>query len=197
MVGGVPPRKKLKTPIRIDHRKALMYYVEGFFVVIQSSDKGYNVQLKKLGPSFYTDNTHLIQSLDFINGAWQAGKIRGYGIVVVSINNLTFGIPLRSNIKHDACYVTVRSNIAGIKGKGLDFSKAVLLKKPSHISPSPFRIPSDEFSKLKGKAAFITNKFEKYVERYVKAVGLNDGNILNSDEFRFSTLINYHSELGI
>ena len=102
------------------------------------------MQLIKLDPSFYADHTHLVQALDNHNGVWDAGKVRGYGIVVITINKLTFGIPLRTNITHSAAYLTVR-NInpnTKIKGKGLDFSKALLIKNPSlfHLKYIKYRL---------------------------------------------------------
>lgn len=155
------------------------------------------MQLKKLDQSFYADNSHLIEVLDNFNGNWQHGKVRGYGVVVVNLNSLKFAIPLRTKIKHGASYITVKSSIAGIKGKGLDFSKAVLIHKESYISSSPFNIPSDEHKKLLNKEHFITKKFEKYVDHYLKAVKTADKHILQSEEYRFTTLQNYHLDLGI
>ena len=140
------------------------------------------MQLIKLDPSFYADHTHLVQALDNHNGVWDAGKVRGYGIVVITINKLTFGIPLRTNITHSAAYLTVR-NInpnTKIKGKGLDFSKALV-----------------EHKKLLSKQHHITQLFDKYLTRYIDAVRKKDIHILNSNEYRHTTLQNYHVELGI
>jgi protein AbiQ len=155
------------------------------------------MQLKKLDQSFYTDNTHLTEVLDNFNGNWQNGKIRGYGVVIINLNGLTFAIPLRSNIKHHAAYITVKSSIQGVKGKGLDYSKAVLISQASYVSNSLFKISPGEHKKLKNKEVFITNRFEKYVEHYIKAVQASDQNILQSAEYRYTTLKNYHSELGV
>jgi protein AbiQ len=78
------------------------------------------MQLKKLDQSFYKDNTHLTQALDNVDGNWVSGKVRGYGVVVINLNGLTFAIPLRSNIKHKAAYITVISSIKGVKVKVKD-----------------------------------------------------------------------------
>ena len=157
------------------------------------------MQLIKLDPSFYADHTHLVQALDNHNGVWDAGKVRGYGIVVITINKLTFGIPLRTNITHSAAYLTVR-NInpnTKIKGKGLDFSKALLIKNPSYISSEIYKIPVVEHKKLLSKQHHITQLFDKYLTRYIDAVRKKDIHILNSNEYRHTTLQNYHVELGI
>jgi protein AbiQ len=70
-----------------------------------------------------------------------------------------------------------------------------LISKASHVSSQLFKISPDEHKKLINKKVFITDKFEKYVEHYIKAVKTSDQNILNSDEYRYTTLQNYHSDL--
>lgn len=155
------------------------------------------MHLKKLDQSFYINNSHLQEALDNSGGNWTAGKIRGYGVVVISINSLTFAIPLRSNIRHKAAYITVRSQAKGIKGKGLDFSKALLIVNTTYISTSPFKISSEEHKKLQDKEIHITKSFEKYISKYVSAIKKRDQNIIKSPEYRFTTLINYHVELGL
>jgi protein AbiQ len=154
------------------------------------------MQLKKLDQSFYTNNTHLVEALDNFNGHWQSGKVRGYGVVLIDLSGLTFAIPLRSNIKHKAAYLTVKRFPNGTKGKGLDFSKAVLISQSSYISSTPFKIPPNEYKKLQNKEIHITKKFEKYVDHYIKAIKLADQNILKSAEYRYSTLKNYHASLN-
>ncbi|WP_028301839.1 type III toxin-antitoxin system TenpIN family toxin [Oceanospirillum beijerinckii] len=155
------------------------------------------MQLKKLDASFYLDHTHLKEALDNREGSWEVGKTRGYGVVIISINDLTFAIPLRSNIRHSAAYITVRGSQNGVKGKGLDFSKALLITDEKYISAELFKTPSAEHTRLMEKEHFVTQKFEKYVQKYIKAMARKDRNILNSPEFRYSTLINYHAELGV
>lgn len=148
-----------------------------------------HMEIKKLEQLFYAENTHLKEVLDKDgSGNWTKNKERGYGIVICNFNGLKFGIPLRSHIKHDACFITEDQ-------KGLDFSKAVLLIKDEYISPAPFIIPPEEYKTIVRKSFYITQKFEAYVEKYIKGVTKNDENILKP--YRFSTLQNYHLELGI
>ena len=155
------------------------------------------MQLKKLDNSFYSDNTHLNEALDNHDGNWAKGKVRGYGIVIISINERSFAIPLRSNIRHKSSYITVKSNQNGIEGKGLDFTKALLISDEKYVSNLPFKISSGEHKKLANKEHFITSKFEKFVAKYIDAIQKSDKNILNSSSYRFTTLCNYHSELGL
>ncbi|WP_408673193.1 type III toxin-antitoxin system TenpIN family toxin [Xenorhabdus doucetiae] len=125
------------------------------------------------------------------------GKTRGHGIVIINIHKLTFAIPLRTSIKHNAAYITQKTNQKGSKGKGLDYSKALLITNPKYVSDEIFLIPAEQHKKIQGKECFITNKFEKYVEKYIKAVKTSDKHVLNSLEYRFTTLQNYHNQLGI
>lgn len=155
------------------------------------------MQLKKLDKSFYTDHSHLKEALDNQDGNWERGKVRGYGIVVIEIDSLQFAIPLRTNIRHSACYITVRSSAQGVLGKGLDFSKALLITDEKYISNQVFKIDNSEHKRLLDKEHFITQKFSKYVHRYIQAHAASDENILSSMEYRYSTLCNYHRELGI
>ena len=83
---------------------------------------------------------------------WDGHKERGYGILVISINNLRFGIPLRSYMKHRFGFHTVES-------KGLDYSKAVLLSKDEYICNLPFMILMMNSCALKIKSRFIEKKF--------------------------------------
>ena len=154
------------------------------------------MQLEKLDLSFYDANTNLVEALDNVYGHGIEGKTRGYGVVIINFKNLTFAILLRSHINHNAAYLTVNNENKGIR-KGLDFSKALLIRDNHYISNERYKIPVEEHKKLQGKAHFIINKFEKYVEKYINAVSKSDKNILHSQEYRFTTLKNYHSEFDL
>ncbi|MEE3924012.1 hypothetical protein V2K41_18420 [Pseudomonas alliivorans] len=150
------------------------------------------MQLRKLEDLFYDENTHLVEVLDKDAGGWVGDKTRGYGIVVFEVRGLTFGIPLRSHVapsnKHS--YLT--------KGqKGLDFSKAVLLTKEAYIADEAFRIPGAEYQKLRDNEYVIEKKFQRYVDRYIKLCTETPESTVLGYEYRFSTLVNYHLDLGI
>ena len=102
--------------------------------------------LKKLDQSFYDENTHLKEVLDLKDGVWIEGKTRRYGIVLIELNELTFGVPVRSYIRHKASYITERCSQPDILGKGLDYSKALLLAKPNYISSMLSKLILDSMS---------------------------------------------------
>lgn len=141
------------------------------------------------------ENYHLEEALDNHGGLWEEGKTRGYGVVVIDFEDLTFAIPLRSNIRHKAAYLTAKENRKNSSNKGLDFTKALLISDERYVTDEIFNIPSEEHDKLRTKSEYIMRKFEAYVSSYRKAIAKNDLNILKSHEYRFTTLINYHSEL--
>lgn len=145
------------------------------------------MKISKLLPVFYNNNKHLSEALD---GTGTPGeKNRGYGVVVIEVNNgMRFGIPLRSNLNHKHGFKT-------IDGKGLDYSKAVLIRNAAFIG-KPFKIPHDEYVKIKDREQFIKSRFQKYVERYIMLANKGDNNALQQS-YRYTTLVNYHAELGI
>lgn len=74
------------------------------FFVLDDRD----MKLKKLDNSFYNDNPVVKNALDFedVAQSWIPGnKVCGHGIVQIQINDLIFAIPVRSNIKHNACLI--------------------------------------------------------------------------------------------
>ncbi|MDV7431417.1 type III toxin-antitoxin system TenpIN family toxin [Acinetobacter baumannii] len=158
---------------------------------MKSSNK---LPLKKLTEEFYNNNPNLVEALD---GGWSAAaKVRGYGIVVISINSLTFGIPLRSHVRHKQAFFTdITQDPKGATRKGLDFSKAVLIQEDRYLDTASFKIPVNEFDRIQDNHQHIVDKFTKYVEKYMRAVSKSDENILRI--YSYSTLKNYHKELGL
>lgn len=147
------------------------------------------MDIRKLNAAFYDENAHLKEVLDNAKGNWVEGKTRGYGIVIINLNNLRFGLPFRSNLREKNGYYIN-------KPKGLDFSKSVILHLDKYISDQAFKIPKEEFTKLREEAHIITDRFEKYVTRYVTLQGKGHASALKR-EYTYTTLINYHEELGI
>ena len=98
-----------------------------------------NMKILKLTQAFYVENNHLKEALDLTSEGWIRGKERGYGIAVVTVNNLRFGMLLRSNFtqrKQNSSFATVKG-----KNRCLDYSNVVLLCKYYCISYVVFEIP--------------------------------------------------------
>lgn len=118
---------------------------------------------------------------------------RPYIMVLATISNIDFAIPLRSHIKHDNVLWTDKANRCG-----LDFSKAVVIvDKLKYIdySTAPV-IRQNEFNSLRGKEYIVKSKMESYLNKYIKAY--NKQEIPRNKRFyNFSTLQYFHKELGI
>jgi len=186
-------RKKPKTQRK--KSKALSYRGLCFFCTLvkgkgqwtsKMSKQDY-IQLRTLTDQFYVDNTDLKEALDGSND----GKVRGYGIVVIDLDGLVFGIPLRSHLNHKFGFVSERSE--GVK-KGLDYTKALLIQKDEYVSRA-YKIPASEFIHINDNKDKIQEDFNKFVSRYIEAHNKKDVNILRN--YRYSTLKNYHKELGL
>lgn len=148
------------------------------------------IKIRTLNPAFHQQFPNLKEILH--------DKNRGYGIVTITINNLTFGIPVRTNLKHYHSIVLDTVIRRGVTFKrGLDFTKAVIITDSSTQLGTTFHLDDNQLQKLHKDAYKIKTKFNKYVNRYVDAVKNNTVNTLQGSAYKYSTLVNYHNELGV
>lgn len=122
-------------------------------------------------------------------------KTRPYMVMLVSIEDNTFAIPFRTNIRHKYCYKFKNSNRDTKTVTGLDFTKAVIVNDDKYIGELA-TIDNREYVELNSKCYFIISKFKKYVLGYRDYV---EGNL---DEFevrkyKYSTLKYFHKQLNI
>ena len=118
-------------------------------------------------------------------------KHRGYGIVSVQVNDLTFAIPLRSNLNHSNGLKTV---LVGRQWNGLDYSKALLVNDDD-LNKESFKPRTDaEYEKIQSSKEKVIKDFGAYVDGYIEAAKKNE---TNNHKFRFTTLQYFHDELGI
>lgn len=146
------------------------------------------MKFNKLSPSFLA-NIHLLREAE-------QKESRPYSMITIDINHLKYAIPLRSNIKHDYCYKTIEEDS---KKKGLDFSKALIVDV-GDIGDETL-INEVEYTILKENYDHIRTQFSQYVKKYVYLMKKKtSGGTLNRAEeltLRYSTLQNYHSQLGL
>ncbi len=116
-------------------------------------------------------------------------KDRPHAIVLIEINGLRFAVPLRTNLNHKQGFKTINN-------AGLDYSKALLIFDDEDISRDIKLNSSDEFKRINEHEEKIVAAFTKYVTRYIAAQKKGDQNILRMT-YRFTTLVNYHPQLGI
>ena len=123
-------------------------------------------------------------------------KNRGYGVVSITINDLIYAIPLRSNLNHTNGFKTISMEIEGqIVWNGLDYSKALIVESDNIGTTSFNTRHQEEFDKIQENKDKIKSEFEIYVSNYIKCVA--KGTSSTDRRFKFTTLQYFHSELGI
>jgi protein AbiQ len=148
------------------------------------------LRVVNLTPSFIAKTAGLKETIH--------DKSRPHGIVAINVNGLTFAIPLRTNLSHNYGVVldTVERDGRTLK-RGLDFTKALIITDESTDIGVSHRVPETQKTVLIQQKKMIINQFQKYVDEYISAASRNVVNTLSSNAYKYSTLCNYHSELGI
>jgi protein AbiQ len=157
------------------------------------------INFHQLTPDFYAEHSHLVEMLDKDRRSGTVmDKGRGYGVLLVQIEGHQFAIPLRStmHINHRDGFTTKIHSPEGVRVRhGLDYSKAVIIYESRFVSADPFFLHDrSDYVKIVNAEHRIIPAFEKYVQRYINAVKGQDRNVLR--RYRYSTLQNYHNELG-
>lgn len=112
------------------------------------------MRLIKLTSDFYDRYANCTEMMHKLN--------RPYYYLEVSVDQLTFAIPLRHHIKHQYAFYTVND-------AGLDYTKAVVISDESSISSDIPYIDTTEWRILKTHENEIFAGFAKYLRVYRKA----------------------------
>lgn len=116
----------------------------------------------------------------------EAKMSRPYMVLLIKIDNKTFAIPFRTNIRHSFCYKFKKSNRNTSAVTGLDFTKAVVVNNASYIGAKA-TIDNKEFVELNSKYYFIISKFKNYLFGYYKYID-GKANEYEAKKYRYSTL---------
>lgn len=150
------------------------------------------IDIRLLNNDFYTEN-NLKELLDHKGG-------RGYGIFLFEIKGFQWGIPLRSKMRkeHNFSYKTRRegTNVPE-KYHGLDYSKAVIITDKKYIGRQFNLREKEDYINITRNVNIIELEFEQFLDQYINAHKNKDLVFLNIQEVKYSTLQNYHMELGI
>lgn len=120
---------------------------------------------------------------------------RPYIVFIINIENHRFGIPFRTNIKHDFCYKFTNTDRTTQSSTGIDFSKTVIIDNPEYIGDNA-NIDQKEFNELNIRIEYIIRRFKTYVKNYIKYTKTNNIKIL-SIRYKYCTLKYFHKELGL
>ena len=116
-------------------------------------------------------------------------------VFLVEMDNNTFAIPFRTNIRHNACYKFKNSNRDSDSVTGLDYTKAVIVNDYEYIGEDA-TIDDKEYLELNGKYFYIIKQFKSYVNDYYEYISGNV-NEYKAKKYRYTTLKYFHKELNI
>ena len=146
-------------------------------------------EIRKLSKVFYAE-------YDEVNyPEIERKKSRPYIVVLIRINNNTFAIPLRTNIKHNACYKFYNSGRRTKYKTGLDFSKAVIVNDKKYLGKK-VKIDQKEYLEISERFYFIFSRFKKYVSNYYR-FAIGNMKSYEKKKYQYTTLKYFHKELGI
>ena len=120
---------------------------------------------------------------------------RPYIVLLIKIDDNTFALPLRTNIRHSSCYRFQYSQRTTESVTGIDFSKAVIVNDTEYIGDSA-EIDNKEYVELNDRVAFIISKFRTYLKGYYTYVS-GKANEYQAKKYKYTTLKYFHKELGI
>lgn len=120
---------------------------------------------------------------------------RPYMVLIVKIEDNTFALPFRTNIRHNYCYKFVNSGRDTKSVTGIDFTKAVIVNKSEYIGDTA-TIDNKEYVELSNKYFFIIKKFTTYLNGYLRYIK-NGGDDFVAKKYKYCTLKYFHKELGI
>lgn len=120
---------------------------------------------------------------------------RPYMVFLVKIEDNTYAIPFRTNVKHNYCYKFKKSSRDTNCSTGLDYSKVVIVNKEKYIGEAA-TIDNKEYIELNSKYYFIIKQFKGYVEGYIRFVN-GKANEFEAKKYKYSTLQYFHKELNL
>ncbi|TKI79823.1 type III toxin-antitoxin system ToxN/AbiQ family toxin [Bacillus mycoides] len=126
---------------------------------------------------------------------------RLYVGVIVKVDDMNACIPFRSKTPNNgrvAARGTFPIPSSTRPNACLDLTKTLIIKEESYLNildEKTIKIPETQKKKINENIGEIQQKLDKYLDGYKKAE--KSGRISRDALFKFSTLQNYHEELGI
>ena len=120
---------------------------------------------------------------------------RPYMVMLIKIDNNTFAVPFRTNVKHSNCYKFKTSTRPTDTVTGLDYTKAVIVNDDTYIGPTA-RINDKEYVELDRNFHLIAKAFTAYVKGYIKYASCKKVTY-NAQKYKYTTLRYFHAELGL
>ena len=145
---------------------------------------------------YFKKNNHLVEILDPGNLEKQAQ--RKYIFLGFKYNDNTLLVPLRTEMPDMSKIGQVGYRVPSEEkpNAGLDFRKILIVNDSRYIEiPHYWKIPSSQVRTINANYSTIKSQVISYVDGYIKSAKKNRH--LRDKKFCYSTLHNFHSELGI
>ncbi|MDR2599956.1 MAG: hypothetical protein LBC73_06735 [Oscillospiraceae bacterium] len=143
---------------------------------------------------YFIDNSAFVEMLDPNDLIKQS--TRCYIFISLKYKGNQFYIPLRQHIDLTIGNIGYSLPSSTRPNAGLDFRKALIINNDLYILPlTVVEIASSQMKKITNDIMTIEALFIKYVDGYVKTAVKKRENI--DRLYKFSTLHNFHKELGI
>ncbi len=176
-------------PVRvIDYHTIYCYTIENNVEI-----RGNHLKIKTIKDSYFEDN-NLVECLE------NKEQHRPYLYVLVRYEGNNIFIPFRSKLNEngnlDKIINVIAYDISSSKKPyaKLDFSKMLIINDEKYINSDAI-VDSTQYTKIKNDIEKIEKQAVNYISGYIKAVGKGRSRI--DGRYRFSTLVNYHGELGL
>lgn len=151
------------------------------------------MKIKTIKDSYFDDN-NLVECLE------NKEEKRPYLYFLVTHNGNNFYIPFRSTLNERGNLNSIINVIAYDVSYSkrpyakLDYSKMLIINDSSYIKDDAV-IDSVQYTLVKNNIVDIEKQAINYINGYVKA--FNKRRIQRDNKYKFSTLVNYHKELGL
>lgn len=118
---------------------------------------------------------------------------RPYMVMLIQIENNTFAIPFRTNVKHNNCYKFKSSSRQTNTTTGLDYTKSVIVNDNKYIG-EPARVNDMEYIELDSNYHTIIKQFTSFVKGYIKLIN-GTLNKYQANNYKYTTLKYFEKEL--
>lgn len=145
---------------------------------------------------YFKENSHFIELLDPFGTAKQTK--RQYVFLNIQLENNNILVPLRSNLPSNKKNGNIGYPVPSAEkpNAGLDFRKILIVYDSSYIEiPEHPKIPKSQQHTIEQNYQAIENSVIQYIRGYIKSALKKRQKI--DKKYRFSTLHNFHDELGI
>lgn len=142
---------------------------------------------------FFNENSDFVEMLDPFDLSKQTARQYLYINVKYKGNNVL--VPLRRNVGNNRkLYYPVPSETR--PNAGLDYRKILIVNNEDYIeTPSSQRLADSQTKIINDNYSTIEKAVFKYIDGYIKSANKNREH--RDYEYSFSTLHNFHEELGI